>query len=164
MSKQVTLVAAIARDHAIGKNNELLWHLPEDLRHFKALTLGKTIIMGRKTFDSIGKPLPKRENWVISRQEDWQHEGTKHFRNLDEALSACQDGECMIVGGAEIYAIALPLASHMELTHVHAEYPDADSHFPKIDLAEWDITSEREGIDEEQELRYTFRSYIRRRP
>jgi len=119
MSPRIVLVAAMANDRVIGIDNTLPWHLPEDLKHFKAVTLGKPVIMGRKTFDSIGRPLPGRLNIVITRQADWQHEGVSVAHSLPAALALAADAqEVCIIGGANLYAQALPLADAMALTHI----------------------------------------------
>lgn len=130
----VTLVAGVARDGAIGRDNALLWRLPEDMARFKALTLGHPVIMGRKTWDSLPakfRPLPGRRNIVLSRQQDLTLDGAEVFASLETALAACADAPVVdVIGGAQIYAEALPLADRLELTEVDADYPDADSFFP----------------------------------
>ena len=114
---RLSIIVAAAKNLAIGKDNQLLWHLPEDLKYFKRVTMGKPIVMGRKTFESIGRPLPGRLNIVITRQSDWQHEGVKVVHSIEEALILAEsqsfiDGsdEVMVIGGAEIYKAALPKA------------------------------------------------------
>jgi dihydrofolate reductase len=160
---EIVLVAAIAENSAIGKDNDLLWHLPEDLKHFKETTLGHTVVMGRKTFDSLGKPLPRRENWVVSRNENWQRPGVRSFTSLKEALDSCTDEVCMILGGAQIYQQALKLADRMELTHVHQSF-DGDAFFPEFDESEWEITRQKKGNDEKSGLDYTFKTWVRKQP
>ena len=136
MSTTISIIAALGKNRAIGKNNQLLWHLPEDLKRFKTLTMGHPVIMGRKTFDSIvsvlGKPLPDRTNIVITRNADWAYAGAEVAHTLEEALSAAKalgDSKVFIIGGAQIYAQALPLADRLYLTLVDAE-KDADAFFP----------------------------------
>ncbi|MDM4765128.1 dihydrofolate reductase [Pelomonas sp. SE-A7] len=133
----ITLIAGVASDGAIGRNNELLWRLPEDLAHFKALTLGHAVIMGRKTWESIPerfRPLPGRRNIVLSRQPGLQLAGAEVLPTLQEALAACAtDDQVFIIGGAQIYAAALPQAQRLELTEVEAAFADADAHFPAWD-------------------------------
>jgi dihydrofolate reductase len=159
----VTAVVAIAENHAIGKDNQLLWHLPKDLKHFKAITSGHTIIMGRKTFDSVGKPLPNRRNIVITRSKRLQIDGAEVVNDLDSALQLCkEEGEVFIVGGAEIYKQAMEQTDKIYLTVVHASF-EADSFFPEIDLNIWQETaSERHEADEKHQFSFTFSTLERR--
>ena len=143
----IALVVAAAENNAIGKNNQLLWHLPEDLQYFKRTTMGKPIVMGRKTFESIGRPLPGRLNIVITRQQDWQHDGVKVVHSIDDALRLAEaqsmiDGvdEVMVIGGAEIYKTALPQADKLYITRVDAEI-EGDAFFPEIDSSVWQETN-----------------------
>lgn len=125
----VSIVVAIAENNAIGKNNELLWHLPTDLKHFKQLTSGHTIIMGRKTFDSIGKPLPNRRNIVITRSNSLEIPGAEVVNNIDQALALCTaEKEVFIVGGAEIYRQAMDKTDKIYLTTVHASVIQKSAH------------------------------------
>ena len=135
--RRINLIAAVAANGAIGRNNELPWHLPEDLKRFKALTLGHPVIMGRKTFDSIvarlGKPLPGRRNLVISRGQQAGVGGAEYFTSLQTALDACADADdVFIIGGEQIYAIALPLANRLHLTEIKTDV-EGDAFFPAID-------------------------------
>ncbi len=129
---QLVLVAALGRQREIGAGNALLWHLPEDLAHFKQLTLGKPVLMGRKTWESLPprfRPLPGRRNLVLTRGP--AIEGAETVRSLDEAITLCAAApELCVIGGAEVYALALPRADRLELTEVDAEFPQADSFFP----------------------------------
>lgn len=159
---EIVLVAAIGKNNEIGKGNQLLWHLPEDLKHFRAITTGHTVIMGRKTFDSLGKPLPNRVNWVVSRNPDWQHDGVTTFTDLNTAIHSCKEEVCMILGGADIYRQALPLAQRMELTHVDGSF-EADAFFPEFSKEEWQLASTKKGRDEKSGLSYAFCSWIRKR-
>ncbi len=140
----VCLVVAAAENNVIGVNNELPWHLPKDLQYFKQLTMSKPIIMGRKTFDSIGRPLPGRENIVITRQQDWQHEGVHVVHDLAAAVELAQQLnpalDVMIIGGAEIYRQSLPLADKIYLTRVYTEL-DGDAFFPALDSSLWHQTA-----------------------
>jgi dihydrofolate reductase len=137
---ELILVAAMARNRVIGHRGRMPWHLPADLKHFKAVTLGHPVVMGRKTFESIGKPLPGRLNVVVSRQHPGLPDGVVLAGSLDEALSACGDaGRVMVIGGGEIYRQALPLASGLELTIVDGE-PDGDTRFPAFDRSDWELT------------------------
>lgn len=133
---ELVLVAALAENRAIGLGGALPWRLPEDLKRFKRLTVGKTILMGRKTWDSLGRPLPERENWVLTRDPDFAAPGARAFRGLEAALDAHPGGELMVIGGADLYRQTLPLATRLELTQVHAEV-EGDAFFPKLDPAQW---------------------------
>lgn len=133
----------MARNRTIGRNNALPWHLPEDLKFFKRVTMGKPIIMGRKTWESIGRPLPGRCNIVISRNKNFQADGIETVNSLQQAISLAEqisqrDGvdEVCVIGGAEIYAQALPLADRLYLTQVHADV-EGDTFFPEFDLNQW---------------------------
>ncbi|MFC3624613.1 dihydrofolate reductase [Vogesella amnigena] len=162
MRPTLTLVAAMARDNVIGIDNTLPWHLPEDLKHFKAVTLGKPVIMGRKTFDSIGRPLPGRLNIVITRQADWQHEGVSVAHSLQDALAlAGAVDEVCVIGGANLYAQALPLADRMCLTHIALDIA-GDAHFPQWQAAEWQCSEGEEQLAANG-LRYRFADYQRQR-
>ncbi|WP_449435306.1 dihydrofolate reductase [Pedobacter steynii] len=128
----VSIVVAIAQNNAIGKNNQLLWHLPADLKHFKQITSGHTIIMGRKTYDSIGRPLPNRRNIVITRNMGLTIEGAEVVTTLEDALALCDnEDEVFIVGGAQIYEQALAKTHRIHLTTVHQNY-DGDTFFRKL--------------------------------
>ncbi|WP_028470530.1 dihydrofolate reductase [Neptunomonas japonica] len=140
---RLSMIVAQAQNRVIGRQNKLPWYLPGDLKYFKQATMGKPVIMGRKTYDSIGRPLPGRLNIVISRDDAYQLEGAKVVRSLNEAfdLAACQaeiDGaeEAMVIGGEQIYAQALPLVERLYVTQVHAEV-DGDAYFPEFCVDEW---------------------------
>jgi len=136
-SGELVLVAAMARNAVIGHQGDMPWHLPADLKHFRTITGSYPLIMGRKTFKSIGKPLPGRRNIVISRSNPHLPDGVELADSLDAALRRCADVErVMVVGGGEIYRQALPLADRMELTLIDAE-PEGDTPFPDYDLSEW---------------------------
>jgi len=139
----IALIVAASENNVIGRNNQLPWYLPGDLQYFKAMTLGKPVIMGRKTFESIGKPLPGRDNIVISRQADYAAEGIKLVSSLAAAIELGESinlingaEEVMIIGGAQIYAEALGLADRVYLTRVHRRV-EGDAHFPELDLEQW---------------------------
>lgn len=153
----VSIIVAIDENKGIGKNNQLLWHLPNDLKFFKKTTSGHTVIMGRKTFDSIGKPLPNRRNIVISRNKDLKIEGAEVYNSIDEALTTCQqEQEVFIVGGAEIYKQALPLTNKFYITKVHHEF-DADTFFNNLNLNELnELWREENYADEKHLYDYTF--------
>ncbi|MEP4148985.1 MAG: type 3 dihydrofolate reductase [Halioglobus sp.] len=139
----LAIIVAAAKNGVIGNNNALPWHLPEDLRYFKRVTMGKPIVMGRKTYESIGRPLPGRVNIVITRDRGWSADGVKVVHSLQEAVTlaaeiAVIDGvnELMVIGGAEIYSAALPQANRLYLTQVHAEV-EGDAWLPEIDWSSW---------------------------
>ena len=152
----VTIVVAIAENYAIGKHNQLLWHMPADLRHFKQITSGHTVIMGRKTYDSVGKPLPNRRNIIITRQ-DIIIPGCEVVKSVDAALELCKgEEEVFIVGGAEIYKLAMNKTDRIYLTIIHHSF-DADSFFPEIDYMEWKETArEDHRPDEKHKYAYSF--------
>ncbi len=138
----ISIIVAISRDNAIGKNGDLLYHISEDLRRFKSITMGHPIIMGRKTFESFPNgALPGRRNIVISRQKEYNHAGIEVVDSLDSALKLVADtDEAMVIGGGEIYRQALQHASRLYITEIDARHPDADTFFPIIDTTEWHIT------------------------
>jgi len=134
---QVSLVVAMTRNHVIGRDNGLPWRLPEDLKHFKAVTMGKPVLMGRKTFESIGKLLPGRTNLVLTRHAGWKAEGAVVVHSVDEALSsvrAAQEVAC--IGGAEVFQLLMPLVTRIHLTRIDADIP-GDTVFPPLDPSEW---------------------------
>jgi dihydrofolate reductase len=144
------MIAAHDRHRAIGRENALPWHLPADLQHFKALTLDQTVLMGRKTFASIGKALPKRRNWVLSRDPSFQALNTQRFESLAAALHASAGEPLWVIGGAEIYALALPFADQLDITEIDTLIPDADTFFPhyedqfeRVDATDWQEQSPR---------------------
>ena len=140
----------------IGRDNALPWRLPEDLKHFKRLTLGKTVLMGRKTWDSLGKPLPERQNWVLSRDPSFKPAGARVFASLEAALAAHGGGELMVIGGAELFRLALPLARRIYLTRVHARL-DGDVRFPPFDAKAFRETArDARPADERHAWPYTF--------
>jgi dihydrofolate reductase len=152
----VTIVVAIAENYAIGKHNQLLWHMPADLKHFKQITSGHTVIMGRKTYDSVGKPLPNRRNIIITRQ-DITIPGCEVVKSVDEALAlSVNEKEVFIVGGAEIYKLAMDKTDRVYLTIIHHLF-DADSFFPEIDYMEWkEVSREDHPADEKHKYAYSF--------
>ena len=137
---EIVLIAAMDRRRGIGRGNALPWHLPEDLRRFKALTVGQTVLMGRKTAQSLGRALPKRENLVLSRHGRVPFEGMHAVASLQEAVERCAGQPLFVIGGGEIYAIALPLATRMHLTLVDTEVEDADAFFPDYAAEAWEVT------------------------
>jgi dihydrofolate reductase len=153
----VSLVVAMTRNRVIGRDNTLPWRLPEDLKHFKAVTLGKPVLMGRKTFESIGKPLPGRTNIVLTRDRRWKAPGTVVVHSLDAALaSAGEAAELAGIGGAEIFRLLIPMASRIYLTRIHADIP-GDTLFPPLAAAEWtEIDSRTVRADERNAYDMTF--------
>jgi dihydrofolate reductase len=161
----LVLIAAQDRNRAIGRGNALPWHLPDDLKRFKALTLNKPVLMGRRTAESLGRALPKRRNLVLTRSGRVPFDGMQAVASLDEALriAAAESADALcVIGGGEIYALALPFASTMHLTHVDARIADADAFFPAFDAAEWrEIAREPHPADERHAFAFDFVEYIR---
>jgi dihydrofolate reductase len=155
-------VVAISENHVIGKDNQLLWYLPNDLKHFKAITSGHTVIMGRKTFESVGKPLPRRRNIIITRK-DIAIEGCEVVNSIEAALELCKDEEeVFIVGGAEIYRQSMKLTDRIYLTIVHKEF-EGDSFFPEINKEQWkEVSREDFEPDEKNSISYSFITLERR--
>ena len=163
MSKAtLTLIAAVARNGVIGIGNRLPWSLPADLKHFKALTLGHTVIMGRKTWESLPekfRPLPGRRNVVVTRDATYRAEGATVAMSLPDAIAAAESDEAFIIGGAELYRTALPLADRLQLTEIDANF-DGDTWFPAIERDHWRETA-RETHHDESGVDYAFVSYQR---
>lgn len=156
MPQHITIVVAISSNYAIGKDNQLLWHLPKDLKHFKDITAGGTVVMGRKTYDSVGRPLPKRRNIVITRQ-DIKIDGCEVVKSIEDAIAICKtEEEVFIVGGAEIYRQAMHICNRIYLTIVHHSF-EADTFFPEIDYKAWHKTAhEDHETDEKHAFCYSF--------
>ncbi|MFO1388521.1 dihydrofolate reductase [Cellvibrio sp.] len=161
---KLSLIVATAKNNAIGRNNELPWHLPQDLKYFKSVTLGKPVIMGRKTFESIGKPLPGRTNIVVTRQKNWSVAGVLVAKSVEEALEIAQQfrgeqsslaEEVMVIGGAEIYRHALPIADRVYLTKIDIDVEGADAFFPRLSPEQWALVSELAG-EEDAKFKHTF--------
>jgi dihydrofolate reductase len=157
----VSQIAAMSENHVIGKDNQLLWHMPNDLKHFKNTTSGHTVIMGRKTFDSVGKPLPKRRNIIITRQHI-TIEGCEVVNSIEAALALCKDeDEVFIVGGAHIYQQSLHLTDRIYLTIIHHQF-EGDSFFPEISKNEWkEVSHESHPADDKNAFPYSFVTYER---
>jgi dihydrofolate reductase len=159
---RITLVVARARNGVIGRDNTLPWHLPEDLQHFRATTLGHPILMGRRTFDSIGRALPGRRTLVLTADPAWSRPGCERVGSLDDALRLTADApELFVVGGARVYADALPRADRLLVTEVDLEV-EGDTFFPAIDPARWRLVGQREGVGRSG-LRYAIGTWERRR-
>ncbi len=161
VSPKISLIAAVDSEFAIGRGNALPWHLPADLQRFKALTLNKTIVMGRKTAESLGRALPKRRNIVLTRSGQVPFEAMEAASSLEDVLSLCKDeDEVCIIGGGEIYRLALPLATHLYLTHVDTIVENADAFFPSFDSKKWQVTPvERYAADEKHAFAFEFVDY-----
>ncbi|MGX7667452.1 dihydrofolate reductase [Flavobacterium pedocola] len=157
----IILIAAAAENNALGKDNDLIWHLPDDFKRFKQLTTGHYIIMGRKTFESFPKPLPNRTHVIISRQKNYAApEGCIVVSSLEQALTACPKEEnIFIIGGGEIYRQSMEIADCIELTRVHTA-PEADTFFPEIDSQDWKLVFEEfHNKDEKHQFDFTFLTY-----
>lgn len=166
MGKQISAIVAMATDRAIGKGGDLLWHLSADMKHFKALTMGHSIVMGRATFESLPKgALPGRQNIVVTRNPHFSAEGVTVAHSVAEAIAAAHmPGEVMIIGGAQLYAATIGMVSTIYLTKVEAQFADADVFFPALAPDEWEeCQTERHDADERNPLPYTFVT-LRRKP
>jgi len=163
LESRLVLSAALAENRTIGRDGDLPWRLPDDLKRFRRLTLGNTILMGRRTWASLGKPLDGRRNWVLTRDAGFvAPAGVEVFADLDQALAAKAEGELLVIGGAQLYQQTLPLAQRLELTRVHAQV-EGDTFFPPIDQAEWqEIAREEHAADARHAHAYTFQTLQRR--
>ncbi|QBZ97511.1 dihydrofolate reductase [Flavobacterium sangjuense] len=159
----ITLIAAVAENNALGKDNQLLWHLPDDFKRFKNVTSGHYIIMGRKTFESFPKPLPNRTHVIITRQKKYTAENCIVVDSLQKAIAICpKEEETFIIGGGEIYTQAIEIGDKLDITRVHHTF-DADTFFPEIDLSKWELTaSEFHPKDEKHQFDFTFQTYLRK--
>jgi dihydrofolate reductase len=160
--KTITLIAALAENNAIGKDNELLWNLPDDFKRFKSLTTGNPIIMGRKTFESFPKPLPNRKHIIITRDQNYNtsFENCVVVNSLEDALDeAKNDSTIYVIGGGQIYTLALEIATHMELTRVHKSFT-ADAFFPEFDEKNWKVIAKKHHPkDEKHKFDFTYLTY-----
>jgi dihydrofolate reductase len=161
----VSIIAAAAENDVIGKDNDLPWHLPKEFQHFKDTTKGHHVIMGRKTFESFPQPLPERPNIVITRQKYYHRQGCEVVNSLEDALNIARENgeeEAFVIGGEQIYRMALPHTDRMYLTRVHTEV-DGDTYFPKFDESEWKVTDQQTvKADAENKYDYTIYVYERR--
>ena len=159
----ITLIAAASENNALGKDNQLLWHLPDDFKRFKHITSGHYIIMGRKTFESFPKPLPNRVHVIITRQNYQAPEGCIVVHSLKEALDICpKDEENFVIGGGEIYNQSIAIADKLDITKVHHSF-EADAYFPEIDLNQWKLQSETfHPKDEKHQYDFTFQTFVKR--
>lgn len=158
--RTLTMIAAAAENNALGKDNDLIWHISEDLKRFKRLTTGHAIIMGRKTFESMPKALPNRTNIVLTKRKDYQAKGAEVVHTVEDALEFVkEDLQPFIIGGGQIYSLFMPLCDRIELTRVHHEF-EADVYFPDIDLNEFEVIAEEYvSKTEEQPYNYTYLTY-----
>lgn len=160
-SLRLSLLVAMAKNRVIGRDNKLPWHLPADLKHFKFLTMGKTIVMGRKTYESIGKPLPGRVNIIITRQEGYEVPGATVVSSIDDALLMCEkirsiNGENFIIGGEELYRQTLKICQRIYITEIQRDF-EGDVYFPEVDPNEWEETQRDKHISEnDTNLEYHF--------
>lgn len=157
----ISLIAAIGKNNELGKKNTLLWHMPADMKHFRETTSGHAVLMGRKTFESIGRPLPKRRNIVITRDASFAADGVEAAHSLEEALALVKnEDEAFVIGGAEIYKQSLPFAGRLYITHVGAEDKAADAFFPEIIPVVWnEISREEHPADADNPHAYAFSVY-----
>jgi len=161
----LSIIVALADNHAIGKDGQLLWHLPADMKHFKELTTGHTIIMGRRTYESLPKgALPNRKNIVLTTRADADYPNCLVYSSLDQALHTFNDDELVfIIGGAHVYAETIDIVDKMFITRVHHDFEDADTFFPFINLDDWKETEREEfPADEKNKYAYTFITYVRK--
>ena len=159
----VSLIAALDRNRAIGRAGAMPWHLSDDLKRFKALTLGKPVLMGRKTALAIGRSLPRRTNLVLTRSDEAPFDGQIVVHSLDEALAHAGDAALCVIGGGEVYVLALPRATHLRLTEIDTVTLDADTFFPAYDPRDWRETyREHHPVDETHALAFDFVDYQRR--
>lgn len=157
----LSIIVAIDKQGGIGIRNSLPWHLPEDLAHFKRTTSGHAIIMGRKTFDSIGRALPNRRNIVVTRNSEWRHDGVEAVASLQAAQELLNDDQAFIIGGAQIYQQALAIADQLIVTEIREDFT-CDAFFPKIAATDWEETSRENHFSEKNQLNYSFVTYKKR--
>ena len=162
--KAIHAIVAIDENGAIGRQGELLCHLPADMRHFKEVTMGHSIVMGRKTFESFPRrPLPGRQNIVITRDPKWAYPGMTVAHSLDEAIAVAQTDTVFIIGGAQIYELAMPQVEVLHLTRIHARWASADVFFPALDMSQWqEVSREHHGSDHRNAYEFDFITLKRR--
>ena len=159
----ITLIAAAAENNALGKDNQLIWHLPDDFKRFKEITSSHYIVMGRKTFESFPKPLPNRTHVIITRQKEFLAEGCIVVNSIEKAIEACpKEEEVFVIGGAEIYRQSIGFADKIELTRVHDTF-EADAYFPEINLNQWELVFEEyHPKDEKHKVDFTFQTFLKK--
>lgn len=161
-SKEITLIAAASENNVLGKDNQLIWHLSEDLKRFKQLTLGHSVIMGRKTFESMPKALPNRTNIILTRNKNYKAENALVAHTIEQALSFTgEDVKPFIIGGGEIYSLFLPFATSIELTRVHHDF-EGDAFFPEMDPSDWKLVSKVDNeASDAQPFAFSYLTYIK---
>lgn len=164
MNKQIHAIVAVDENWAIGRQGDLLCHLPADMRHFKQVTMGYSIVMGRKTFESFPRrPLPGRQNIVITRNAGWQYPSVTVVHSVEEAIAAAETDTVYIIGGAQVYELALPLVEVLHLTVIHARWASADAFFPALDMSEWQqVSREHHQSDHRNAYEFDFVTLKRR--
>ena len=162
--KSIKAIVAVDENWAIGRQGNLLCHLPADMRHFKQVTMGSSIVMGRKTFESFPRrPLPGRQNIVITRNADWQYPGATVVHSLEDAIQAAETDTVFIIGGAQVYELALPCVDVLHLTVIHARWATADAFFPALDMSEWEeVSREHHASDHRNAYEFDFVTLKRR--
>jgi dihydrofolate reductase len=161
--KKITIIAAVSENNVLGKNNKLIWHIPDDLKRFKKLTIGHSVVMGRKTFESMDKPLPERKNIILTRNKNYKAKGTLIAHNVQEALNYCEnDNQPFIIGGGEIYNLFLDISDKIELTRIHKLY-NGDAFFPEILEKKWRlINSKKNNFNNDKSLEFSYLTYIKK--
>ena len=161
--KEITIISAVSENNVLGKNNKLIWHIPDDLKRFKKLTLGHSVIMGRKTFESIAKPLPQRKNIILTRNKNYKAKGALIAHNVKEALNFCEnDNQPFIIGGGEIYKLFMNISNKIELTRIHKSY-DGDAFFPEILEEKWKLVkSKKNNLNETKIINFSYLTYIKK--
>ena len=162
-TKEITIIAAVSENNVLGKNNKLIWHIPDDLKRFKKLTLGHSVIMGRKTFESIAKPLPQRKNIILTRNKNYKAKGALIAHNVKEALNFCEnDNQPFIIGGGEIYKLFMGISNKIELTRIHKSY-DGDAFFPEILEEKWKlVNSKKNNLNETKIINFSYLTYLKK--
>ena len=162
-TKEITIIAAVSENNVLGKNNKLIWHIPNDLKRFKKLTLGHSVIMGRKTFESIARPLPQRKNIILTRNKNYKAKGAVIAHNVKEALNFCEnDNQPFIIGGGEIYKLFMSISNKIELTRIHKSY-DGDAFFPEILEEKWKlVNSKKNNLNETKIINFSYLTYIKK--
>ena len=163
IKSELTIIAAASANNVIGFNNKLIWNIPKDLKRFKELTQGHSVIMGRKTFESLPSPLPNRRNIVVTRNKDYSPEGIEVFSSIEDAIDVCrEDLQPFIIGGGEIYSQTINLVDKIELTRVYKDY-QGDAFFPDIPRDKFELTNELVNyLDDDSSTKYSFLTYIRK--
>lgn len=161
----LSIISAIGKNNEIGKSNTLLWNLPADMKHFKETTSGHSVIMGQKTFESIGRPLPNRRNIILTKDKLFKTDGIEIVYSTEELLDLLEktenkDSECFIIGGGQIYKLFIDIADRLYITHVDENFPEADTFFPEIDITKWEkISEEKYPSDEKNKYNLSFVTY-----